>query len=314
MPTRRTLLGQAVALATGGVFATTAVSGRSSDSQQATSTTVSFTLDTTILGTTGVPATVAPRVATLMQRYDSLSLGDVDSLSGRAQFGGAQVTAGHALARGSFDAGGLGTELRENEPRFTATTSGSQSRSDTGAHTHPQESTAGSEEITRFVDSGAGETVELSTGHVGVARGNSGVASLQSQQAGLSPTGQSATDSLAELLGGNAVVIGTIAAPAKRYLHRRLSHLSESSQTVLDAVRGGGISIRVGQSETTVRYALAVAETATESDFDTVIDEFASDSSVSITDTTVEQSHWIVDGTVPTTSLWESHERFLGLQ
>lgn len=314
MPTRRTLLGQAVAMATGGVFATTAISSGAAESQHATPTTVSFTLDTSILGTTGIPPTVAPRVATLMWRYDSLSLDDVATLSGRAQFDGARVPAGHALARGSFDTDGLRTDLRENEPRFTATASNAQSRSDRGAHTHSQESTTRREEVTRFVDQNAGETIELSAGHVGVARGNSGVASLQSQHAGLSPTGQSATDDLAGVLGGNAVAIGTIAPPVKRYLHRRLSHLSEAAHTLLDAIRGGGIGIRVGQSETTLRYALAVDETATEADFDAILDEFTSYSSVSIADTTVEQSRWVVDGTVSTPSLWESHERFLGLR
>lgn len=307
MATRRTLLGHAVALAAGGFLATGTAAGRSHESQHASPTTLSFTVDTTILTTTGIPETVAPRVSTLTRRYDSVSVTDLQTLSGRVQFGGTEVTAGHTLATGAFDAEGIRTELRESNPRFQATASQAQSTSST------------SEDVTRFVDTDAGETIELTDTRLSIARGRPEVTAMQSRRGemaspGLAPTGQSTTDELAAVLGGNAVALGTLAQPAKQYLSRRLSHLSDPAHTVLSGLEGAGIGIRVGQSETQLRYALAVDGAATEADFEAVVDEFSSNSAVSITDTVFDQSRWLVDGSVSTASLWDTHEQFLGLR
>ncbi len=300
MATRRTLLGQTVALVAGGFLTAGGAAGRPTGAQQGS--TVSITLDTEILSVTGTPATLAPRISAFTHRYGSLSLRDIDRLSGRARVGGTQITAGYVLAEGSFNTDGLRNELEENEPQFVV------------APGQSYRGTGGDEKITRFVDEDSGELIELHPDRIAVARGQSEVKALRSQSAGLAPTGHTAIDGLTAVLDGNAVAVGTAGSSAKQYLHRRLAHLSESSHRILDALRGGGVSMQVGRRETRLRYALAVDERTTEADFEAVTDEFDSATAVTVTDTTYEQSRWLVDGTVPTASLWEAHERFLGIQ
>ncbi|AHG00699.1 hypothetical protein HALLA_04810 [Halostagnicola larsenii XH-48] len=300
-------------------------------------TTVTASVDRSILDITGVPEGVRAPFNDLRQQYSSVSLEDIGRVSASATLDGETITGGCAVATGSFDRRAIRTEAREYGLR-EVDSSGSEHRMETDANQRRVTGTGSSTTTTPTTDAPAATVdrlvaddvpyaigVDDSTLYVGYGRGETDArthvdAALETTGSGQSRSSETNAaasadyGSLPSLLSGHAVACASLDSATREALCDRLTDAPDSFRSAIEAARATGIALQAGSTQSRLRYGI-VADPNRLS-VDTVMDIVAeaTSGSGSLENDGVYRDGWtfVLDATVETEELWAAHEQFLG--
>lgn len=300
-----------------------------------TETTVTASIDPSILDITSVPDGVRPAFNDLRQQYSSVSLEDIQRVNASAALDGETITGGCAVATGSFDRRAIRTEAREyglhevgsSEHRM-ATASDKKRVTGTGSSTTTTPTTGtASATVDRFAadDMPYALGVDDSTLYMGYGRGKTGAqthveAALETTGTDQSHSSETNADasadygSLPSLLSGHAVVCASLNSATREALSDRLADAPDSFRSAIQAARATGIALQAGSTQSRLRYGI-VADPNRLS-IETVMDLVAeaTSGSGSLENDGVYRDGWtfVLDATVETEELWAAHKQFLG--
>lgn len=316
MVTRRRLLSRAVTLALGGFVGAGAVAAEPSAADSTNgATTVTARGTPTVIGLTGLPDAVAPRVAATTRRYRTLSLSDVEYASTTARTTGPQLHTGVGTAYGAFDAAAIAREL-DAKTAFTRVTDSDGDDPQTVATLdrrtrQPKQPDSGAELLVRSrspaviwlddrrIDVTRGLAVEEATDRLATARQRSATAVPDDQ------------GRVAALLDGDVVAHARLGDSARQRIRTELPDSAATLDSVVAGTRAAGVGATVGPEQTTLRYALRLGDRRSREAAESLIEQFADDTGTELLDRYSIRDGVVADISVETSALWSAHERLV---
>lgn len=304
MPSRRTVLGRLLGTVIGGSFAIGTTAGSETISQHASQsrtreqatvgdvTTVTATIDSSIISMVGMPAGFESTVAEF-ERTTGVSREDVGRITANGTLDGQTLSQGWALATGAFDVGRLRSQLREHDARFVQVNT-----ADT-----PQEDRQSVVKVLQARE--APYTVRLEPTRLALATGGTRANRLET----LATTASQGSIPMSTADAACSVNLGE---GVRDRIRRTTQNQSASFETALEATRSAGVSLSVGPQTSRLGYrVVADSEQLTDSVVTELLDELDAQEGVELvnTDTDVDTVPGRIAATVEMANdrLWTVH-------
>lgn len=309
MFSRRAVLGRISAFLLGcGAIETVAGRETASNDSLSGDSEVSVTLNSSALERTTIPPSLEYKLEDVEQST-GIARTDVDRISVTATTLEGAVTSGRANITGQFDVERVAERLQSRRPAFERepVRRGAEGR-------YKADNDVVERQPVVLVDRQESITVNLDQSHLLVATGSESEGALThfSAEHKTGSTGWRAFDSPGELLAGDAVARVTLGEDARSHITAHSGTLLAPVVKLLQAMSTGGVAVDLGSETSNVRYALEFQSDAEISpEVSKLIKKVTAHQGVERIHSATGGSHLIVDLTVDTDSLWETHGEVL---
>lgn len=310
MQFRRTLLRGVATIATGGVFgsvlgvgSTVAAEDPNEGASQRTrrddaDTTVVTSVDPSIQDVTGIPSAVEPFWMDLTSRYSSVTVDDIESVSGEFAIRNGSIRGGRAVLRGTFDRRALGQTLQERDAVSLQT-----------------DVTQRSDSMDRFVLSDEPSAVGVANSAILVEYGPTtevAVARLnQSIDCGADQCTAIITETVPLELTGSMIGYATLGSGTRSRLLERFHDAPEGIDAILRHAEALGVALEADARRSTLRYGVVADpdSLSRRSLWDVTTHAVDGDDTLAIESISRHGRLLIVETTVETSGMWTTHER-----
>ena len=308
MPSKRSFIRRVATLTVGGLVAsgTATANSRSRSNYDASvvadaETTVTATVDRSVLDVVGVPEPARSILADIRTRSATVTLEDIDAASGSVAVDGEDVVGGCLTLTGSFDPQAVSGELRDHELAFREVDDNA-GYGDTGR---------------RFLATDDAYAVEpgRETIRIGYGRdGEDALAHVEASGGSRRQSGAAGYGSLPSVLSGDAVAYADLGPATRRASLAELEDAPASLRQVLEVASAVGVAVTAGEGGTALRYGIhANPSRLSRETLETLLSE-ATTGEHSLERGRVSRNGWtaVVDAAVGTGALWPVHERLVG--
>lgn len=310
MPSRRSVLRNAIALATGSaLIGTTTATDAESDPPvpydagaiAGGGTTLAARVDPRAVERASLPGTVTARLRTLANRFDSLSVADLGLATGSLAISGSRILGGGAVVKGSFEPHAVVRDLR-------------------GSVSKTEDRTANDQGIDYYQVDASPYILGAGRQNLLVGYGPDRESPLSHAKAAISAWQATETtkrlQSIADSIDGGSWATATLGAPTRSTALDRLPEGANGLASILREANGFGVGIDVAADQSEVTYGINLDWSSVDVTTYRNLLTRSTEQADGFTLEAVKRDGrtLVLGGSVPTEQLWSVHEKLLAIE